>query len=69
MWIEKAFVGAKDEWGRLVDNGKVSDLIEKYPYHDPRAFTAGLYGITQWGTYFLSAKAMFNTITCHTSIL
>ena len=48
----KAAETATKEWEELVNKGKAVELTEKYPYHDPRAFTAGLYGISTWGDLF-----------------
>jgi len=49
---QKAVAAASRTWKELVAQGKATELMEKYPYHDPRAFTAGLYGITTWGDLF-----------------
>lgn len=43
---------AVSKWRDLVKSEAISELVEKYPYHDSRAFTAGLYGIKIWGDLF-----------------
>ncbi|MBO8129693.1 MAG: DUF1156 domain-containing protein [Peptococcaceae bacterium] len=49
---QRAFELASSHWEELIRMGKVEDLLEKYPYHDSRAFTAGLYGVRKWGQLF-----------------
>lgn len=39
-------------WEDACASGAATELSERYPYHDPRAFTAGLYGVTTWGDLF-----------------
>ena len=54
---------ALSKWRDLVKSEAVSELNEKYPYHDSRAFTAGLYGITTWGDLFSPRQKLgLNTI-------
>ncbi|RLB28252.1 MAG: DUF1156 domain-containing protein [Deltaproteobacteria bacterium] len=47
-----AYDRACKKWDTVCLTGETCDLNEKYPYHDPRAFTAGLYGIKTWGDLF-----------------
>ena len=55
----RAYILAKFEWDKLVHDDKTNDINEKYPYHDPRAFTAGLYGITKWGDLFSERQKLY----------
>jgi len=48
----KAFDAASQAWNSLLQEEKIHDITEKFPFHDPRAFTAGLYGISEWGDLF-----------------
>jgi len=36
----------------IIQEDKSKTLTERFPFHDSRAFTAGLYGITTWGDLF-----------------
>lgn len=54
----RAFNVAAKAWQEMVKSGKASELTEKYPYHDPRAFTAGLYGISSWGDLFSARQKL-----------
>ena len=47
-----AYDKAVKTWRRIVQDNSGAEITEKYPYHDPRAFTAGLYGIKTWGDLF-----------------
>ena len=49
---QKAFDAAVAAWEKLVREKPELEITEKYPYHDPRAFTPGLYGIKTWGDLF-----------------
>lgn len=48
----EAYSNAVGEWDRVVSAKPESELNEPYPFHDPRAFTAGQYGIRKWGDFF-----------------
>ncbi|MBF0121420.1 MAG: DUF1156 domain-containing protein [Desulfobacterales bacterium] len=48
----KAFDAAVKVWTKFAISRPELEITEKYPYHDPRAFTPGLYGITTWGDLF-----------------
>ncbi|BAU47455.1 DNA methylase [Sulfurifustis variabilis] len=47
-----AFDKAVAAWERTLKSNPDADPREKYPFHDPRAFTAGQYGIKTWGDLF-----------------
>jgi putative DNA methylase len=47
-----AFDRAVAAWQEVVRRNPGVDPTEKYPFHDPRAFTAGRYGIKTWGDLF-----------------
>lgn len=49
---QAAFDRAVKEWERVSEEMPQAIIREKYPFHDPRAFTAGLYGIKTWGDLF-----------------
>lgn len=49
---QKAFHKAENDWHTLMSRNPQAELMEPYPYFDPRAFTAGLYGIKTWGDLF-----------------
>ncbi|MBN2396705.1 MAG: DUF1156 domain-containing protein [Candidatus Atribacteria bacterium] len=48
----KAYKTAELEWERIVSEQNQIDITEPFPVFDPRAFTAGLYGIKTWGDLF-----------------
>lgn len=60
---QAVFRKAETDWRMLVSNNPQAELTEKYPYCDPRAFTAGLYGIKTWGDLFSPRQmlALFTT--------
>jgi putative DNA methylase len=43
---------SRDDWNKILSNGHVREISEKYPYHERRAFSPGLYGIEKWGDIF-----------------
>lgn len=47
-----AFKEASLKWEEICEKVTDSNLFEKFPYHDTRAFTPGLYGIKCWGDAF-----------------
>jgi adenine-specific DNA methylase len=49
---QKAFQRAEKAWRKIVDGNPKVEIKEPYPHFDPRAFTAGLYGIKTWGDLF-----------------
>jgi adenine-specific DNA methylase len=49
---QKAFDLASKAWEKVVKEKPDAVITEKYPFHDPRAFTAGQYGILTWGDLF-----------------
>ena len=58
-----AYERAAHAWRCIVKNDPNADPDEKYPYHDPRAFTAGNYGIRSWGDMFsLRQKLALHTM-------
>ncbi|MFQ5455305.1 MAG: DUF1156 domain-containing protein [Nitrospirota bacterium] len=54
----KAFELAELEWLEIKKKTLHAKLTEKYPAFDPRAFTAGHYGITTWGDIFSSRQKL-----------
>ena len=52
----EAFNSAARRWAKLCDEGKAKEINEKYPFHDSRAFTAGLYGLKHGVICFLRDK-------------
>ena len=58
---------AKKAWDKIIAGQPDRDLTEKYPAFDPRAFTAGLYGITFWGDLFSPRQKL--TLTTLVDIL
>ncbi len=53
-----AYEKASIRWKELCENGEAIEINERYPYHDPRAFTAGLYGIRTWGDLFSTRQKL-----------
>lgn len=47
-----AYEKAVSDWQMITRETPLAEPTEKYPYHDPRAFTAGQYGIKTWGDLF-----------------
>jgi len=43
---------------RLQSASSGNELSEKFPFHDPRAFTAGLYGVKTWGDLFSNRQKL-----------
>lgn len=71
---QQAFESASLEWRRLIRSGEATELTEKYPFHDPRAFTAGLYGTKTWGDMFserqkLALHILVDTVKSYSMIL
>ncbi len=71
---QSAYNLALSKWNILFLSNKNNEIIEKYPYHDPRAFTAGLYGIRTWGDLFsprqkLALYTIGNILADYRSIL
>jgi len=54
----KAFEAAAKAWDMVVREHPEVEITEKYPYHDPRAFTAGQYGIKSWGDLFIPRQKL-----------
>ncbi len=48
----KAYERAERAWQKIARDNPVAEIKERYPAFDPRAFTAGLYGIETWGDLF-----------------
>ena len=60
---QKAFDNAVVTWEALLRQQPELEITEKYPFHDPRAFTAGQYGILKWGDLFSPRqKLSLNTL-------
>lgn len=58
----KIFDEAVTTWKAVVKHQPDLEITEKFPYHDPRAFTPGLYGIKTWGDLF-NARQKFSLYT------